>query len=518
MIIIIDFGSQTTHLIFRRMGEMGVKSTIIDPEDAINQINKLRPKGIILSGGPASVYGKNSPTVDKKIFGLKIPVLGICYGQQLLVHLLGGEVIAAKIKEYGPAFVSTKLKERSRTSSYYGEAKPALFVNIPDKFKVWMSHGDEVIKIPPGFRYLATSENIKAASVGDEKRNIYGVQFHPEVQHTDYGTEILKNFLNICQENPESREINIKDLVNDIKEKVGDKKVVMALSGGTDSFVAAALIARSINRNLIPVYVDSGLMRDDALKNVTQVFPKLFGMKPKVLKVKNVFLKKLKNIIDPEKKRKAIGMLYVRLFEKVAKRQKNVEFLGQGTTYADFIHSKSTKHAALIKSHHNVGGLPKKMKLKLLEPIRYFYTDQVRYIGKKLGVPEEVIYQQPFPGPGFAVRILGKITDKRLNKLKQADGIVMDEIERAGLKNKIFQYFAILTSTKSTAIKGDGRFYGEIVAIRAYTTKDRMTADWAKIPFHVLQHISTRIVNEVPEVSRVVYDITTKPPATMEWE
>ena len=518
MIIIIDFGSQTTHLISRRIGEMGVKSTIIDPEDAINQIKKLQPKGIILSGGPASVYGKNSPTVDKKIFGLKIPVLGICYGQQLLVHLLGGKVVAGRIKEYGPAFVSTKLKERSRTSSHYGEAKPALFANMPDKFQVWMSHGDEVTKLPKGFRYLASSENIKAASIADEKRIIYGVQFHPEVQHTDFGIEILKNFLNICHEQPAKNDISINNLIESIKEKVGNKKVLMALSGGTDSFVAATLIAKAIGKNLIPVYVNSGLMRDNTLKKVTQIFTKLFAIRPKVLKVKHIFLKKLKNITDPEKKRKVIGKLYIRLFEKVAQKQKDVGFLGQGTTYADFIHSKSTKHSALIKSHHNVGGLPKKMKLKLLEPIRYFYTDQVRYIGKKLGLPDEIIYQQPFPGPGFAVRILGKITDRRLRKLKQADQIVLEEIDKAGLKNQIFQYFAILTSTKSTAIKGDGRFYGEIVAIRAYTTKDRMTADWAKIPFEVLQKISTRIVNEVLEVSRVVYDITTKPPATMEWE
>lgn len=507
MIIIIDFGSQTTHLISRRIGEMGVKNVIIDPEGAINSIEKYQPKGIILSGGPASVFGKNSPTVDKKIFGLNTPILGICYGQQLLSHVLGGEVITGRIKEYGPAYVETSA------------GKPAsLFSNIPSKFRVWMSHGDEVTKIPPGFRYIASSENIKAASVADEKRNIYGVQFHPEVQHTNYGMEILKNFLNICRENPESREINIKDIIDDIKEKVGDKKVVMALSGGTDSFVAATLIAKAIGENLIPVYVNSGLMRDNALNNVTQVFPKLFGFKTIVLNVKHIFLKKLRNVSDPEKKRKVIGKLYIRLFEKVARQEKDIGYLGQGTTYADFIHSKSTKHAALIKSHHNVGGLPKKMKLKLLEPIRYFYTDQVRYIGKRLGLPDQVIYQQPFPGPGFAVRILGKITDKRLNKLKQADEIVMDEIEKAGLKNQIFQYFAILTNTKSTAIKGDGRFYGEIVAIRAYTTKDRMTADWAKIPFEVLQRISIRIVNEVPEVSRVVYDITTKPPATMEWE
>lgn len=507
MIIIIDFGSQTTHLISRRIGELGVKSIIIDPEEALHKINSLRPKGIILSGGPAFVNHKDAPTVDKKIFILKIPILGICYGHQLLNHILGGKVVEGKIKEYGPAFV--------RTSA----GKPAsIFNHIPSKFQVWMSHGDEVIKLPKGFRYLASTDNIKGAAIGNETRNFFGVQFHPEVEHTQFGQEILKNFLNICGENPTNNEINLDHIINSIKEKVGNKKVIMALSGGTDSFVAATLIARAIGKNLIPVYIDSGLMRDNALTNATKIFPQLTGIKTKVINAQNIFLGKLKNITDPEKKRKTIGRIYVRLFEKVAAKHKDAVFLGQGTTYADFIHSKSTKHAALIKSHHNVGGLPKRMKLKLLEPIRYFYTDQVRFIGKKLGLPDEIVYQQPFPGPGFAVRILGKLTKKRLLKLKTADQIVIDEIEKAGLKKDIFQYFAILTNTNSTSIKGDGRFYGEIIAIRAYTTKDRMTADWAKIPYNVLQKISTRIVNEVSEVSRVVYDITTKPPATMEWE
>lgn len=505
MIIIIDFGSQTCHLISRRICEMGVKNTIVIPEEAILSVKKLKPKGIIFSGGPASVYEKGAPTIDREIFQFKLPILGICYGQQMIGYLLGGKVIPGKIKEYGPAILHI--------------TKSPLFKNIfVDHFHVWMSHGDEVVKLPKGFEYIAHSENIKAGAIADEERKIYAVQFHPEVQHTEYGKEILKNFLNICDEKPESTDIDIPGIIKNIKEIVGNEKVVMALSGGTDSFVTATLIAKAVGNKLIPVYVDSGLMRDELLFNVSKIFSKLVGLKPKIIKAKQLFLKNLKNVTNPEKKRKIIGKLYIRLFEQVANKQKNVVFLGQGTTYADFIHSKSTKHAALIKSHHNVGGLPKKMKLKLLEPLRYFYTDQVRYIGQKLKLPDRIIRQQPFPGPGFAVRMVGAVTDKRLKKLKIADKIVLEEIYKAGLKEKIFQHFAILTNTKSTAIKGDSRFYGEVVAIRAYTTLDRMTADWAKIPYEVLQKISARIVNEVPEVSRVVYDITTKPPATMEWE
>ncbi len=505
MIVIVDFGSQTCHLISRRIKEMGVKNEITIPEDAVNVVRKLKPKGIIFSGGPSSVYEKGAPTIDKKIFSFGLPMLGICYGQQLIAYLLDGNVKPGKIKEYGPAELYT--------------TKSSLFKNISaDHFQVWMSHGDEVLALPKGFEYIGHSENIKAGAIADEKRKIYCVQFHPEVQHTTHGLEILKNFLNICGEQAESTAIDIEGIIVNIKETVKDKKVIMALSGGTDSFVAGTLIAKAIGKNLIPVYVDSGLMRESALYNVNVLFPKVTGIKPKVLNARKIFLEKLKNVTDPERKRKTIGKLYVRLFEKEATKQKSIIFLGQGTTYADFIHSKSTKHAALIKSHHNVGGLPKHMKLKLVEPIRYFYTDQVRYIGKKIGLPERIIHQQPFPGPGFAVRILGKISAERLEKYKMADTIVLEEIEKAGLQDQIFQYFAILTGAKSTAIKGDGRFYGEIVAVRAYTTKDRMTVDWAKIPYPVLQKISTRVVNEVPEVSRVVYDITTKPPATMEWE
>ena len=504
MILIIDFGSQTTHLIGRRIKELGVNNHIVTPEQAIKTINQLKPHGIIFSGGPSSVYENNAPTIDKKVLSYKIPILGICYGQQLITHLLGGKVLSGLIKEYGPAYIT-----HNDSSS--------LFNHIPHRFQVWMSHGDLVAQLPAGFKYIAQSDDIKGGAICNNKKNIYCVQFHPELTHTQHGTEILKNFINICGEKPKKEDIDIDSIINNIKEMVGDKKVIMALSGGTDSFVAGALIVKAIGKNFIPVYVDSGLMRDNALNNI-KLFHRLFKIKPVIIKARKIFLKKLNQVTDPEKKRKIIGHLYIDLFDQVAKNNKQIVFLGQGTTYADFIHSKSTKHSALIKSHHNVGGLPKKMKLKLIEPIRYFYTDQVRYIGKQLKLPDSIVFQQPFPGPGFAVRILGTITQDRLKKLKQADQIVIEEIEKSGLKEKIFQYFAILTNTNSTAIKGDGRFYGEVVAIRAYTTVDRMSADFAKIPYSVLQTISSRIVNEVPNVSRVVYDITTKPPATMEWE
>lgn len=506
MILIVDFGSQTTHLIGRRLNELGIQNQIIIPEKAVQKIKKLKPSGLILSGGPATVYEKGAPTIDKSIFKSGLPILGICYGQQLTAHLLGGLVKMGKIKEYGP------------TELFHKKTCP-LFKSIPnDSSQVWMSHGVEVVSLPSQFEFVASTKDVSGGAIAHLTKPIYGVQFHPEVEHTTYGMQILINFTNICGEIPKNKDIDVNSIVDAIKDQVRQEKVIMAFSGGTDSFVAATLIIKAIGKQLLPVYIDSGLMRPQALFNVETVFPKIFGFKPIIVNAKSLFLSRLKNITDPEKKRKTIGKLYVELFEKEAKKYRRAKFLAQGTTYADFIHSKSTKHAALIKSHHNVGGLPKNMKLKLLEPIKYFYTDQVRYIGSKLNLPMEVVYQQPFPGPGFAVRIMGKITDERLNKVKQADTIVIEEIEKAGLKDKIFQYFAIMTGAKTTAIKGDGRFYGEVVAVRAYTTKDRMTADWAKIPFDVLKKISSRIVNEVPEVSRVVYDITTKPPATMEWE
>lgn len=349
MIVIFDFGSQTTHLISRRLNEMGIKAEIALPEKAIEVVNKLKPQGIIFSGGPSSVYDETSPKIDKRILNLKIPILGICYGQQLLTYLLAGKVVPGKIKEYGPAFVETSAGK-----------SVLLFENIPNKFRVWMSHGDSVLKLPKGFNYIASTGDVKSAAIANFQKDIYGVQFHPEVQHTQYGQEILKNFANICGENPQRQEINISGIIDNIKETVGSQQVVMALSGGTDSFVAATLIIKAIGKKLIPVYIDSGLMRENALRNLNEIFPRLFGFKPKIVNARQIFLQKLKHISDPERKRKIIGHLYVQLFEDIAQKQKNVAFLGQGTTYADFIHSKSTRHAALIKSHHNVGGLPKK--------------------------------------------------------------------------------------------------------------------------------------------------------------
>ena len=383
--MVIDFGSQTAHLIARRIKELGVNCEIAIPEKAIEKVGQLHPSGIIFSGGPSSIYEKNSPTIDKKIFDFKTPIFGICYGQQVIAHLLGGKVAGGKIKEYGPAFITHKYS--------------VLFNHIPEKFRVWMSHGDSVVELPKGFKYIAVTDDIKGGAIADEKKNIYCVQFHPELTHTEYGQEIFKNFLNICGEIPKKEEIDIDSIIKNIKETVGKNKIIMALSGGTDSFVAAALIAKAIGKQLIPVHVESGLMRDDALKNVEITFAKIVKIKPIIIKAQDLFLKKLKNISDPEIKRKTIGKLYVDLFEKISGTQKQITFLGQGTTYADFIHSKATKHAALIKSHHNVGGLPKNMKLKLIEPIRYFYTDQVRYIGQRLGLPENIIKQQPSPDP-----------------------------------------------------------------------------------------------------------------------
>ncbi len=506
MILIIDFGSQTTHLISRRIGEMGVKSKIVDPEDVLKELKKLRPSGLILSGGPGSVYNENDPTIDKKIFNLKFPILGICYGLQLMTHLLGGKVKPGKIKEFGPAYIKI---------SSHGSP---LFKNVPSKSQVWMSHGDEAAVLPHGFAYIAQSNNIKAAAIADEKRKIYGVQFHPEVNHTTYGKQILGNFLTeICGLKQRTSTISISHLIESIKKEVKDNKVIGAVSGGVDSTVAAALTAKAIGRNFIPIYVDNGLMRVNTTHELKIIFKKQLKLSPIIIDAKKICLQRLRGITDPEKKRKIIGGLYIELFRKEAKKI-NAKYLLQGTIYSDVIESQGSKHASKIKSHHNVGGLPQKLGLKLLEPLRLFYKDEVREIGKKIGLPRRIVYKQPFPGPGNAIRILGVITQQRIEKQQKADAIILEELGKSGWLDKVFQSFPILTGTNSTAVKGDARFYGEVIALRIYQSDDIMTAGWAKIPYDVLQRISARIVNEVPEVSRVVYDITTKPPATMEWE
>jgi len=507
MIIIIDFGSQTTHLIGRRIKEMGIPIKIIPPEKVFTEIKKEVPKGIIMSGGPSSVYEKHAPTIDKKIFDQKIPILGICYGQQLTAHLLPlGKTKAGEKREDGPATLIIDLPS-------------PLFDSVSPRSRIWMSHGDNVITPPKGFKFIAHTNSVLGGAMVNEEKKIYGVQFHPEVEHTKHGTLILRNFVEkICSIKTSKNDININQIIEKIKIEVGNKKVIAAVSGGVDSTVAATLVGKAISKNLTVVFADNGLMRLNTKEEVVEIFSKMLKINLIIVDCKKLFLSKLKGVIDPEQKRKIIGKLYIDIFEKEAKKIPDVKFLVQGTIYSDVIESKGSKHAAKIKSHHNVGGLPEKLGLKLIEPLREFYKDEVRTVGKKLGLSETIINKQPFPGPGMAIRIIGNITKERLKKEQIADQIVLEEIKKANLYNKIFQSFPIMTGAKSTAVKGDGRFYGEVIALRIYDSKDIMSASWSRLPYDLLQKIVSRIVNEVPGISRVVYDITTKPPATMEWE
>jgi GMP synthase (glutamine-hydrolysing) len=507
VIIIIDFGSQTTHLISRRIRDFGIEAEVIHPEDALITIKKTKPAGLILSGGPASVYEKNAPTVDLQIFKLGLPILGICYGWQLTAHLLGGEVKSGK-QEYGPS----TLKAVDFHDLLYG---------LPDESIVFESHGDTVFQVPKGFEILASTGHVEYAVVRHQTNPVFGLQFHPEMHHTEQGNHVLQNFVTrICNLGVSHKDVDVQAMIEELRYKIGDRKVIGAFSGGTDSAVAGVMVAHAVGKQFMPVYVDSGLMRADTLGRIQNNFPKyLNGTKVKVIKAKQEFLKKLKGVTDPEQKRKTIGKLYIDIFEREMANHEDVEFLLQGTTYADFVQAKgATKHSAHIKSHHNVGGLPKKMKFKLLEPLRYYYTDEVRKIGEKLGLPRDISHQQPFPGPGHAVRIVGEVTPKRLEQQILADQIVVDELKNLGWYDKVFQCCSVMTGANSTAVKGDGRFYGEVVALRIVQSEDRMTFDWSRLPHEVLARLSTRVVNEVPGISRVVYDITTKPPATMEWE
>lgn len=507
MILIIDFGSQTAHLIGRRLRSLGVPIEYADPEDTLNVIKTKHPKGIILSGGPASVYDKGAPTISPILYDVGIPILGICFGQQLTAHLLGGTVKPGTIKEYGPAMLELNTKS-------------GLFARLKDNhFRVWMSHGDEVVVLPPGFRIVASTNNIQAAAIENRKKRIYCVQFHPEVNHTVNGTVILRTFAEtICKESIEPLILRPDAVVSDIRSLVGKKKVICAVSGGVDSTVAAYLIGKAIGKNLIPVYVESGLMRPGTDARVRHIFTKLIHADLVVVDARQRFMTALKGIVDPEIKRKTIGKLYVDIFEEVSKKHTDATFLAQGTIYSDVIESKGSKHASRIKSHHNVGGLPKDIRLLLLEPLRNFYKDEVRELGRLAGLPEDIVAEQPFPGPGYAVRIRGEVTGSRLEQVKLADTIVVEEMKTAKLYKKVFQCFAVMTGAYSTAVKGDGRVFAEVIGIRAYESADIMTSQWARIPYEVLAKISSRIVNEVPNISRVVYDITTKPPATMEWE
>ncbi|MBI3376918.1 MAG: glutamine-hydrolyzing GMP synthase [Nitrospirae bacterium] len=516
-ILILDFGSQYTQLIARRVRENSVYSEIFPYNAPFEKILDFKPKGIILSGGPSSVYSKGSPIPDIKVFDLGIPILGICYGMQLMAHLLGGRVAKAAKREYGRAELTI-------------DDDSGLFKGINSKFKiqnskfktvVWMSHGDRIEKYPEGFIPIAHTENSPVAAMADKKKNFYALQFHPEVVHTEKGREILKNFVfNICGCKPTwTMQSFIETEKERIREFVGNKKVVCGISGGVDSSVTAVLVHEAIGDALTCIFVDNGVLRQDEAKKVEHMLKKSFHMKIKYVDASERFLKKLKGVKDPERKRKIIGNEFIRVFEDEAMKIKNVTFLAQGTLYPDVIESTSFKGpSATIKSHHNVGGLLKKMKLKLIEPLRELFKDEVRVLGHELGMPDETINRHPFPGPGLAIRCISDVTKERLAILRKADVIVLDEIKKAGLYGKIWQVFAVLLPVKSVGVMGDERTYDNVIAVRAVTSVDGMTADWAQIPYEVLGRISNRIINEVKGVNRVVYDISSKPPSTIEWE
>lgn len=503
MILIVDCGSQLAHLIGRRLRQLGVPSEYVNPEDALAVLQNRKPAGVIISGGPASVYEEGAPTVDKQVFAEGVPVLGICYGWQLMAELLGGKVEGAH-KEYGPQKIAFN---------------DGAFGMPATECTVFMSHGDSVTQLPPGFSVVGSTDRVQSAAVANESAKQYGVQFHPEADHTEHGLEILQYFVEtVCGETVAPFALNPEEVIAKIKAAVGDKKVICAVSGGVDSTVAAALIGKAIGKNLIPVYVESGLLRPKTEEHVRYIFNDLIKADLVVVNARERFLSVLKGVEDPETKRKTIGKLYVDIFQEEASKHPDAAFLGQGTIYSDVIESKGSKHASTIKSHHNVGGLPKDMKLQLVEPLRTFYKDEVRELGRLLGLPEEVIMQHPMPGPGHAINIRGEVTEKRLNQAIIANEIVIEEIIKAGWFKKVFECFAVMSGAYSTAVKGDGRAFAEVVAVRCINTNDLMTVTWTPLPYDLLQKISNRIVNEVPDVSRVVYDITPKPPATVRWE
>jgi GMP synthase (glutamine-hydrolysing) len=509
VILIVDFGSQYNQLIARRVREQQVYCQIEPPQISLAEMKALAPEGIILSGSPASIYEKGSPRVDPAIFDLGVPVLGICYGMQYMVNALGGKVKRAQKREYGFAGLRTK----EATGMFYG---------IEQETKCWMSHGDMVGRLPKGFRVTASTANTRVAATENSRKRFYGLQFHPEVVHTPKGKRMLNNFLfRICGcKKTWTMRSFIRESIRDIRATVGDNKVILGLSGGVDSSVTALLLHRAVGKQLTCIFIDNGLLRQDEAPQVKKLFKKHLKMNLRFVNARRPFLRGLKGVVDPEKKRKIIGRTFIEAFEKEAGKLKGAVFLGQGTLYPDIIESRSAfgGPSAVIKSHHNVGGLPRKMKLKLIEPLRHLFKDEVRVLGKELELPEDLVWRQPFPGPGLAIRIISDVTQARLAILRKVDMILLEEITSKGLYKKLWQSFAVLLPLKSVGIMGDQRTYEHVVAIRAVTSTDAMTADWARLPHSFLGRISNRIINEVRGVNRVVYDISSKPPSTIEWE
>ncbi len=512
-VLVVDFGSQTTQLIIRRIREIGVYCEIVSHKGLYSNIKKNKPHAIILSGGPASSFEKKSPKLNKKVLQMNIPILGICYGMQIICHILGGRVQSSSKREFGKADIN--LLKKNLLFSRIAFSKNNLS-------QVWMSHGDEVVRLPKGFIKLANTKDNNIAAVGNLKKNIYGLQFHPEVIHTISGKIILENFLwRICniKENWKLENFLSKKVI-EVKNKVGKEKVICGLSGGVDSSVVASLLSKAIGKNLICIFVNHGFLRKEEEKEVIVNFKKYMNSKLVYINASKTFYSKLKNIIDPEKKRKIIGKEFIKVFEKEAKKIKNAKFLAQGTLYPDVIESKKIEgsNSKAIKSHHNVGGLPKRLNLSLIEPLKELFKDEVRELGKELGLPKSIIERHPFPGPGLAIRIPGDITKKKIEILKKADRIYMNELKVSNLYNKIWQAFCVLLPVKSVGVMGDSRSYEYTISVRAITSNDGMTADIFYFKEEFLKRLSGRIIGEVKGVNRVLYDITSKPPATIEWE
>ena len=512
LVVVLDFGAQYSMLIARRVRECNVYCEVLPHNIPVSELKKRNVKGVIVSGGPASVYEPGAPKPDPELLNCGIPILGICYGLQLIAKELGGEVRQEKRREYGKAKLTI-------------DDESNLFAGLPNHLQSWMSHSDTVVKLPSGFKQLAHTDNTQFASIGDPNKKLYGVQFHPEVVHTPKGLEILKNFVYIiCQCQPTWTTANfIEQQVKEIRAKVGKEKVLLALSGGVDSTTVAALMHKAIGDQLICMFIDQGFMRKNEAKKINDLFTTKFKINFLAINAAEKFFAELKGVIDPEQKRKIIGKNFIRTFEEETKKLGNIPYLAQGTLYPDVIESAvagttTGKVAKKIKTHHNVGGLPEKMGFKLIEPLRMLFKDEVRTLGKDLGVPEAIISRQPFPGPGLAIRIIGEVTEERVKILQEVDDIVVGEIKNAGFYKKVWQSFAVLLPIRTVGVMGDKRTYLNTIAIRAVNSTDAMTADWARLPYELLEKMSNRIVNEIPEINRVVYDISSKPPSTIEWE